>query len=130
MQILFDNNGVFEEVNDILEIFKNLNGVKGNIFSKTFKIIDDIEFSRAYIQFIEESKNENCKKNNNYYEINKCIAINVTISDSSKILYNEEAVVIKNTGKECMLKINVMFLEDNHNGDGLDNVVSVNITLI
>ena len=29
-----------------------------------------------------------------------------------------------------MLKINVMFLEDNHNGDELDNVVSVNITLI
>ena len=130
MQILFDNDGVFEEVNDIFEIFKNLNGVKGSIFSKTFKIIDDIDFNRLYIQFIEESKSENCKKNNNYYEINKCIGVNVTIDDPSKILYNEEAVVIKNTGKECMLKINVMFLEDNHNGDELDNIVGVNITLI
>ena len=129
MQILFDNNGVFEEVNDILEIFKNLNGVKGNIFSKTFKIIDDIEFSRAYIQFIEESKNENCKKNNNYYEINKCIAINVTIGDSSKILYNEEAVVIKNTGKECQLKINIIFLEDNYDGIELSNTTNININI-
>ena len=76
---------------------------------------------------------ESCKplgeKINNYYKINDCIGINFSSQNNENILYSEEAVVIKNTGKECQLKINIIFLEDNYDGIELSNTTNISINI-
>ena len=129
MQILLENNGVFEEVENIYNVFDNLSGVKNSAFSKNLKIIDDDDFNRIFIKLISDESSEGCKKINNYYKINDCIGINFSSQNNENILYSEEAVVIKNIGKECQLKINIIFLEDNYDGIELSNTTNISINI-
>ena len=129
MQILLENNGIFEEIENIHNVFDNLSGVKNSTFSKNLKIIDDDNFNRIFIKFINYESGEDCKKINSYYRINDCIGINFSSQNNENILYSEEAVVIKNTGKECQLKINIIFLEDNYDGIELSNTTNININI-
>ena len=130
LKILLEKNGEFIEVETINEIFENIYGSKGTKVSKQIKITDEEIMNRIFIEFIKYSDSSKLVKKDNYYAVNNCLGINFEIDVSENANYNYDSIIFKNKTNEMLLTVNVIFLEDNFNGDELSEKITIKISCI